>query len=1096
MPLIDSPSKEALSANIRTEIDHGKPQKQAVAIGLSVQRRALQKCHADALAAKAGAYYKAKSLPRNFCKAPEDVEEGRELLKCYDDAVADGADPEEASSLIVKCAGAMGGPMSGPLAATLATRPVKKLADGTVMDSSRPMLKSYVHTHQRTINGKIITVGAYNNKVLAGPKHPKGTVDHAVEDSNEALAEAKPYLEDIDLSGEDPSVRATIAKDAIHALQNYLTVMEHHHQPAESWEVGVDFSTGIDKIKDELSQWQAIHDSAVEQMHTPDKLQGGPLKGSGHFIKENGKAKYVPGEAPEGANLASIGHQVSLGENKTKGWYLRATNASHASVIREAYKNVTGQDAPEAQKIGASNHFGKEGSFPHVFFGPGEDAKKLAIKVLAEVHKMYPAQKGPEGEPAPEPEKAAEPETPKKSPYEMGKEAHAKGLPGAPAANKEFMDAHVKPGAEVGSNSQAMKDYAKGWNAGNIDAPLPEEDEGPKEGDQKDGLTFHDGRWHNDKEEEHGPVMGLTAQHQVTDPSGKVWDVVKASPTFGDVTLEGPEGEKKVTTQAEMAKNGWRKYEPIPESEDGAEMAQAVPTSMPTEAELVGVGNEWIKEDKHRIYFQPLKFKPGTGATTFKSSKVWYDFKDKEFHTKDIPNGADKIIEAIKAKAKEWGTQNTQEIPDATAAPAPEAPEAKDESRQDVTYLDPSGNWSWMHNLKWMAENEGHMVGKSVQARWTNSGHQYSALAKVTKENKGSFQVELQHGVSENIGKYGDAGNGEAYPKGQKITVPNMLKGATWGNGIFALPDEREKFVKANPDMDKWLKGTANHHAPAPAEAKAPEAAPKPVASQWVKDYSENLKKATAREGGAHPTSQGMTASDLSEFLAQDAEKVGGAYGEAAKKASDSSQGASEATSKAHSGPTLEEPHKAAAYAHAKAGLQHMALAGKIHGDDGHESYQGPVAPDHLKDFHAQLAKAHAKLSQHHTEMAENHAKHKAEMEAKEKGQQEMVKQMAANPVQPEPKAPKPGYQEHNWEKVVQAASTHKVHGDIENPEHTKEELKDYAAKAKHAALVAIHKHEAGHPTPKDWSGDQTWEGAAYNWAKSAKKAEALAKKG
>ena len=40
MPLVKSASKKAVSRNIRTEMAHGKPQKQAVAIALSVQRRA------------------------------------------------------------------------------------------------------------------------------------------------------------------------------------------------------------------------------------------------------------------------------------------------------------------------------------------------------------------------------------------------------------------------------------------------------------------------------------------------------------------------------------------------------------------------------------------------------------------------------------------------------------------------------------------------------------------------------------------------------------------------------------------------------------------------------------------------------------------------------------------------------------------------------------------------------------------------------------------------------------------------------------------------------------------------------------------------
>jgi hypothetical protein len=40
MPLIKSGSKKAVSENIETEMLHGKPQKQAVAIALDVQRRA------------------------------------------------------------------------------------------------------------------------------------------------------------------------------------------------------------------------------------------------------------------------------------------------------------------------------------------------------------------------------------------------------------------------------------------------------------------------------------------------------------------------------------------------------------------------------------------------------------------------------------------------------------------------------------------------------------------------------------------------------------------------------------------------------------------------------------------------------------------------------------------------------------------------------------------------------------------------------------------------------------------------------------------------------------------------------------------------
>lgn len=41
MPLIHSSSKEAVGKNISTEMKHGKPQKQAIAIALSEKRRSM-----------------------------------------------------------------------------------------------------------------------------------------------------------------------------------------------------------------------------------------------------------------------------------------------------------------------------------------------------------------------------------------------------------------------------------------------------------------------------------------------------------------------------------------------------------------------------------------------------------------------------------------------------------------------------------------------------------------------------------------------------------------------------------------------------------------------------------------------------------------------------------------------------------------------------------------------------------------------------------------------------------------------------------------------------------------------------------------------
>lgn len=43
MPLVKSKSKEALKSNLKTELEHGKPKKQALAIAYDVQRKSKKK---------------------------------------------------------------------------------------------------------------------------------------------------------------------------------------------------------------------------------------------------------------------------------------------------------------------------------------------------------------------------------------------------------------------------------------------------------------------------------------------------------------------------------------------------------------------------------------------------------------------------------------------------------------------------------------------------------------------------------------------------------------------------------------------------------------------------------------------------------------------------------------------------------------------------------------------------------------------------------------------------------------------------------------------------------------------------------------------
>lgn len=51
---------------------------------------------------------------------------------------------------------------------------------------------------------------------------------------------------------------------------------------------------------------------------------------------------------------------------------------------------------------------------------------------------------------------------------EMGAAAFSAGKSSAPAQNKEFLDTFIKPGAEVGSSSSAMKEYIRGWHEANL----------------------------------------------------------------------------------------------------------------------------------------------------------------------------------------------------------------------------------------------------------------------------------------------------------------------------------------------------------------------------------------------------------------------------------------------------------------------------------------------------------------------------------------------------------------------------------------------------------------------------------------------------
>lgn len=65
-----------------------------------------------------------------------------------------------------------------------------------------------------------------------------------------------------------------------------------------------------------------------------------------------------------------------------------------------------------------------------------------------------------------------------KTPYEMGKEAFAKGLKSVPIHDKDFVQA--QGGNAYKMDMEAIKQWSKGWHEANLAAPVPEEKPAPK----------------------------------------------------------------------------------------------------------------------------------------------------------------------------------------------------------------------------------------------------------------------------------------------------------------------------------------------------------------------------------------------------------------------------------------------------------------------------------------------------------------------------------------------------------------------------------------------------------------------------------------
>lgn len=98
----------------------------------------------------------------------------------------------------------------------------------------------------------------------------------------------------------------------------------------------------------------------------------------GHIRVIDGKVIWVHDhETKAKGRPAKLHERTALGQHKTKGHYLRASDADDAATIRRAYEKVTGMGASSWK--GQANHLGETGAFEHFRVdNPEEGARVLA----------------------------------------------------------------------------------------------------------------------------------------------------------------------------------------------------------------------------------------------------------------------------------------------------------------------------------------------------------------------------------------------------------------------------------------------------------------------------------------------------------------------------------------------------------------------------------------------------------------------------------------------------------------------------------------------------------------------------------------------
>jgi predicted DNA-binding WGR domain protein len=293
---------------------------------------------------------------------PADLPEAKALAQAFGECCEDGMDPAAGREIIKT----LGGAAAAPLQASF---PDKDIAQASgLMPTKREVLKAHVQGHTRTLkNGKVVTVHAHDTKIQKKLKHYQvwgyPTKGHMASDFGTSALHNYPAPTTIDQE-DVTALKGAAVHHLEEAVEAYTEAyLDGHLKNADN----------LAELKARLEEWKSAKST--------------PAKKVGHYAQTDGGPVWTEGAAKSDTKHASLAERTVVGENKNKGWFIRAADAADAKAIAEAYYKVVGDTAPDFVPSGG-NHFGKQSAFPHLFLGKGADAHAMATEIHAKLNKV------------------------------------------------------------------------------------------------------------------------------------------------------------------------------------------------------------------------------------------------------------------------------------------------------------------------------------------------------------------------------------------------------------------------------------------------------------------------------------------------------------------------------------------------------------------------------------------------------------------------------------------------------------------------------------------------------------------------------------